>query len=84
MDFCFLEVIYPFEKSDKSNGPFLPFLPLLLLQNVYPYNIFPSMGSLEGHSLRLKIPVSRSGWKVSRDTLIRDDRKYKVDVWSKE
>lgn len=42
------------------------------------------MGSLEGHSLRLKIPVSRSGWKVSRDTLIRDDRKYKVDVWSKE
>lgn len=43
MDFCFFEVMYPFENLTKAADP--SSLPLLPLQNGYPYNIFPSMGN---------------------------------------
>lgn len=63
MDFDFFEVTHPFKILTKAVD--LPSMPLPPLQNVYLYNILPSMGTLEG--LRLKIPVRGSDWKLSRN-----------------
>lgn len=78
MDFCFSEVTYPFENPTKAMDPFPALCPFSICKMHIHVTFSHPWGSLKGHSLRLKIPVTVSDWKLNRNKLIRGDKEAQV------
>lgn len=78
MDFCFSEVIYPFENPTKARDPFPPLCPFSICKMHIHVTFSHPWGSLKRHSLRLKIPVSGSDWKLNKNKLIRGGKEAQV------